>query len=365
MFGVSRYGGASDVSQFLGISTLNSYPTKTYKTCGEIALAFAQNVQAQVQADARVAAGNNSLTTTLSGITTTDVQPPTGQTFGQNGDRILQFKITCSIPHTLTSVKIECLENLGESWALLGGDRIYDQPIVGGAPGQFGPVTLGQNSLITSVSSTEIIVSGRYPMQRSTSPQIYLRCDLPNDNIETSSLNRVGLTSDRISDRSGATNANVFHAVPTDDNEWQRLDLWSITTGNNDIYDYVLSDPNVYEVLRHGLAKIKKKGYYRVTCELGLDIFTNEPGNRYNIAIQFAKKTAQSTTFTRHGVPVMSGYMNYHGGSGAEALKSMHISSIFEFDPEEEIAIFTTRMGEFGYVHAIKKLCMLRIESLN
>ena len=147
-------------------------------------------MQAQVQADARVAAGNNSLTTTLSGITTTDVQPPPGETFGQNGDRIIQFKITCSIPHTLTSVKIECLENLGESWALLGGDRIYDQPLAG--PGEFGPVVVGQSSLITSVSSTEIIVSGRYPMQRSTSPQVYLRCDLPNDNIETSSLNKGG-----------------------------------------------------------------------------------------------------------------------------------------------------------------------------
>ena len=192
---VSRYGAVSDVSQFVGISTVNSFTPKTYKTCGEIALAFAQSVQAQVQADARVAAGNNSLTTTLSGITTTDVQPPTGQTFGQNGDRILQFKITCSIPHTLTSVKIECLENLGESWALLGGDRIYDEPVVGVA-GEFGPVTIGQNSLITSVSSTEILVSGRYPMQRSTSPQVYLRCDLPNDNIETSSLNRVGHSSD-------------------------------------------------------------------------------------------------------------------------------------------------------------------------
>ena len=172
------------------------------------------------------------------------------------------------------------------------------------------------------------------------------------------------LSSDRISDRSGATNANVFHAVPTDDNEWQRLDLWSITTGNNDGYDYILSNPSVYEVLRHGF-KIKKKGFYRVTCELTLDIFTNEPGQRYNIAIQFAKKTASSSTFIRVGIPSLSGYMNYHGGSAAEALKSMHISSIFEFNPGDEIAVFSTRMGEFGKVHAIKKLCMLRIESLN
>ena len=171
-------------------------------------------------------------------------------------------------------------------------------------------------------------------------------------------------SSDRISDRSGASNANVFHAIPTDDTEWQKLDLWSITTGNNDGYDYILSDSSVYEVLRHGF-KIKKKGFYRVTCELGLDIFINEPGTRYNIAIQFAKKPGLSATFTRVGVPSLSGYMNYHGNSGVEALKSMHISAIFEFDPEDEIAIFTTRIGEFGRVHALKKLCMLRIESLN
>ena len=120
----------------------------------------------------------------------------------------------------------------------------------------------------------------------------------------------------------------------------------------------------MYEVLRHGF-KIKKAGFHRVTCELTLDIFTNEPGNRYNIAIQFGKKPGSSATFTRVGVPSLSGYMNYHGGSGAEALKSMHISSIFEFDPEDQIAVFTTRIGEFGYVHAIRKLCILRIESLN
>ena len=45
---------------------------------------------------------------------------------------LVQFKITCNIPHTLTSVKIEWLDNLGESWALLGGDRIYDTPAVVG-----------------------------------------------------------------------------------------------------------------------------------------------------------------------------------------------------------------------------------------
>ena len=41
---VSRYGANGTVSQFLGISTLHSIPSKNYKSCGDIALAFAQAV---------------------------------------------------------------------------------------------------------------------------------------------------------------------------------------------------------------------------------------------------------------------------------------------------------------------------------
>ena len=186
---VSRYGPPQDVSQFLGLSTLHSIPSKNYKSPGDIALAFAQAVQTQVQADARIASGNNALTTTLSGITTVDVQPPQGDGFSSTGDRILQFKITTSVPHTLTSVKIECLERLGESWMLLGGDRLVDQYLVG--TNTLGPGVVNQNSLISTVTTNEILIQGRYPMQRSTSPQVYLRCDLPNDNIETASLNKI------------------------------------------------------------------------------------------------------------------------------------------------------------------------------
>ena len=125
----------------------------------------------------------------LVGITTADVQPPDDDGFSATGDRILQFKIVTSVPHTLTSVKIECYERLGEMWMLLGGDRLEDQFLVG--TNTLGPALLGQNSLISSVTANEIIFQGRYPMQRSTSPQVYLRCDVPNDNLESASLNRV------------------------------------------------------------------------------------------------------------------------------------------------------------------------------
>ena len=151
----------------------------------------------------------------------------------------------------------------------------------------------------------------------------------------------------------------LFHGIPTADQEWQKLDLWSITTGN-DGYDYILSDPSVYAVLRHGF-KINQKGFHRVTCELGLEVYLS---NRYNIAIQLAKKAASSSTWTRVGAPVMSGYINKHS-SNVEASRSVSISNIIEVNPGDEVAIFTVGLGLQGNVYAIKKHCMLRIESLN
>ena len=99
---VSRFGAPNLESQFLGLSTLHSIASGNYKSCGDIAQAFAEVVQAQVQADARIASGNAALATTLSGITTADVQPPDDDGFSATGDRILGFKIVTSVPHTLT-----------------------------------------------------------------------------------------------------------------------------------------------------------------------------------------------------------------------------------------------------------------------
>jgi len=152
----------------------------------------------------------------------------------------------------------------------------------------------------------------------------------------------------------------VFHGVPTDISEWQKLDIWSTTTGNNDGYDFTLSDSNVYEVLRHGF-KIKQKGFHRVTCELGLEVYYS---GRFNVAIQFAVKNASSTTYTRVGGPVMSGYINEHN-SAVDASRSVSISGVIECNSGDEVAIFTTGIGLAGDLNAIKKHCMLRIESLN
>ena len=166
-----------------------------------------------------------------------------------------------------------------------------------------------------------------------------------------------GINVNYFNNNSGRT---VFHGVPTDISEWQKLDIWSTSTGNNDGYDFTLSDSNVYKVLRHGF-KIKQKGFHRVTCELGLEVYYS---GRFNVAIQFAVKNASSATFTRVLAPVMSGYVN-ENNTAVDASRSVSISGVIECNSGDEVAIFTTGIGLAGDLTAIKQHCMLRIESLN
>ena len=156
-------------------------------------------------------------------------------------------------------------------------------------------------------------------------------------------------------------NSNLFHGIPTIDADWLRLDLWSTTSGNNDGYDFNLSDPSVYEVLRHGF-RVHQKGFHKVSCTMTLDDTSN---GHHNVAFQVRKKLAASSVFTRVGVPVTTGYIKRHSSlswSGA----SINLSAVVQCNPGDEIAIFSTRIGlTTQSVLAPKKHCSLRIESLN
>ena len=139
------------------------------------------------------------------------------------------------------------------------------------------------------------------------------------------------------------------------------MDLWSITTGANDGYDYILSDLNVYTVLRHGF-RVHQKGFHKVFCTMTLDDTSN---GHHNVAFQVRKKLAASSTFTRVGVPVTTGYIKRHS-SGPWAGASVSLSAVVQCSAGDEIAIFSTRIGlTTQSVLAPKKHCSLRIESLN
>ena len=173
-----------------------------------------------------------------------------------------------------------------------------------------------------------------------------------------------------------------LHDIATQDDQWFRLDLWSITTNQNDGYDYQVSDSNIYNVLRHGF-RVNKTGTYKLNCTLHLLPYVN---NRYNIAMQFAKKAAalphvNSTTtsigaimppsasasnFTRVGIPVASGYINMHN-SGTKPNESKHIECIVDLNVGDEVALFTTGFGVYGSnteLFAVTKYCSFSIQSM-
>jgi len=148
-------------------------PESNYRNLGQIVAAFANQALAPVLLAHAVAANSQASTTTVEVV---EPQP----TFALDyGNRILYFRVKFNAPHNLTSCVLQCYATHGESYEILGGNRIND------------PLDSSTSSLNVSIASTtEIIFEGYYPMQRSTDSHICLRCDLPNTNVETSSLSR-------------------------------------------------------------------------------------------------------------------------------------------------------------------------------
>jgi len=146
-----------------------------YETLYELSAAFAAALEPLIVA-ASAAAGSTVTQATVSGES-----PPATETLAQNRDRIMQFTLTtqdatgATVAHNLTSVLIQSFERDGDLWALLGGDRIV------------GTASTAPSFNVT-VTATTIVVSGLYPMQRSTDTHVYLRCGQLSTNIEMSSL---------------------------------------------------------------------------------------------------------------------------------------------------------------------------------
>ena len=146
---------------------------QNYETLSDLAQNFADVVAARLLTDAQ---GNGSTATTA---TISDLTPASTTSINGTTDNIISFKITFDAAHTLTTVLIQFLEEEGEAYALLGGDRIY------------GSTPSIENSVVTSFpSGTEISVQCLYPGQRHTSPHIYLRTSLTTGASETASLTR-------------------------------------------------------------------------------------------------------------------------------------------------------------------------------
>lgn len=142
---------------------------KNYATVGDIVSDFANKVKAAALAHAQT---NGSSATNCSVL---DAVPLSSETMASTGDRLMSFNLSFDQAHNIGEFKLRCFTSQGESFAILGGDRLAD--------------TSSDSSLDCSVESATVLrVVGRYPMQRHTDHHVFLRTDLPSTNIETSSL---------------------------------------------------------------------------------------------------------------------------------------------------------------------------------
>jgi hypothetical protein len=165
------------------VPILASIDNKNYKTIGDMAGNWAEKTRQALQ--------------TLTGISTTltSATPAIEDEMDATSDRIVSARFTFNTAHPYTTgnkvgggnasvdgdlivfPKIQCYEDRGDSHALLGADRIQND------------TDITTNSMIAIWHSPTVIeIKGKYPGQRSTEEHVYLRCDLPNNNIETGSL---------------------------------------------------------------------------------------------------------------------------------------------------------------------------------
>jgi len=113
--------------------------------------------------------------------------PAAGYTKGQTGTGI--FSVTLESPsgasHGITNMKLQTQQfydasddtRFGDSYALLGGIRITDNASV-----------VSSFTIDATTTADEIVITGHFPMQRSTTQYLYLSCSENTSNLESQNL---------------------------------------------------------------------------------------------------------------------------------------------------------------------------------
>ena len=158
---------AYDFASSTDVTRVISLQPQNYEFINDIAQEFADKMAADVIA-------------AITGVTTcsvTELLP--GTTAGVNGttDNRISFKLTTDNPHGLSALNVQCFESQGDSYEIIGGNRLLDSE-----------TSSSSVSVNVSSSTTEIVVQCYYPAQRASTSYIYLRTSVATNSIETSSL---------------------------------------------------------------------------------------------------------------------------------------------------------------------------------
>ena len=175
-----------------------------YEFYNEIALDFATKIKDQF----------TSWGYTLAGTPITDITPAANVGSSNTTNRIISFKLNFAASgHGLNAgdVKVQFYEKYGDVdsdiYSLLGGNRIR---------GEYSATDATSPSSITVdvTSTTELTFTCLYPAQKYTEQFVYLRSNLPSNNLETTSLRAgAGGSQDRVND---AHHSEIFARFPID-----------------------------------------------------------------------------------------------------------------------------------------------------
>jgi hypothetical protein len=164
--------GASGTTPSFGPTIVN-IDRKNYINLKDIATSFATNLGTYLATVSAAASFEN--TTIL----------PNTTTMSSTDNKLLDIILTAkngggsTIAHGITSLKIQCLNSEGESYAILGGNRQDDSSDTAFSSLKVTGLTAG---------STTIRIQGYYPMQRLSDPYVYLRCGNAQNGLEMSVL---------------------------------------------------------------------------------------------------------------------------------------------------------------------------------
>lgn len=170
-----------------------------YYDVHDVAINFASTLAASLQSIATMPAFGTVTITNNNLVKETTV--PSGWTsiggyLGQPEKKLLDVTIQTQNNHLITNLVISCLITNGETYLILGGERIDDTN------------NLTSSFKITLTANT-IRVQGYYPMQLITEPHVYLRCSLGQNGLESSIL-----STDDTTYNNDIVGSNILAKIP-------------------------------------------------------------------------------------------------------------------------------------------------------
>jgi len=171
------------------VSAVNATPTTDFRT-GELAHQNIKTIGEGVSLFANalsttLLASATALGSTATTCVVTSFNPSTALLMDDSGTRQMEIVLTFNAAHLFAGLSVNAFESDGDLYDMFGGDKITGTPAY----------TTTSSFTVTVTSSTVITVKSLYACQRSTDEHLYLRCDLPNNGLETSSLTSGSTTS--------------------------------------------------------------------------------------------------------------------------------------------------------------------------